>query len=353
MDIRKSFFGGYKRRDVDQLVSRLTDTGNVAEAKSRILEKEIEDLRLSTKADIELISQDAESGRRRINDLKAQLDTLGRQAEELRRQIAKKDSQILQMEERCQQADKAADAYESKIREIGEIYIEAQEYSRRLKEDTKKEVAEIVDTFFGQMLQPGRSSRKDPEEIENFRGTLNEIAEGLQETSAFLKNRLDRLDAGGRQRPIPSGRLESARDDLINKVRHGDGLDSFRGESAASAAMNDDRSTPLKTGGQSFQGNHFGRPDEPGDTGTAVMPGQLEIKVRDDEEEDRLKYQQTFSEMDSGRSGDAASGSGVEQDSGSKGRSREDADADGRTEMPAVHMKKTSIREILEKYSKF
>ncbi|MHB1454131.1 MAG: hypothetical protein ACYCYM_09315 [Saccharofermentanales bacterium] len=353
MDIRKSFFGGYKRKDVDQLVGRLTDTGNAALARITILEKEIEGLRQSAKTDLELISQDAEAGRRRNNDLKTQIETAGRQAEESRKQIAGKDSLILQLEEKCRQADRSAEAYDAKIRQIGEIYAEALEYSRRLKEDTKKDIAEIVNTIFDEMLQPDRSVRADPGQTDHYRGALNDIAQELEETSAFLKNSLEKLNSTAAQRPFSHDTLGSARDRLTDKIRNGSGQGGSRG-AAPDLNTSSDQEVASPGGRPAADTWTLSRSSADAAASEALMmPGQLEINMNNEEEEDRHKYQQTFNEIGAIKQDDVLPGHDPVPPADAAGANPEYRYSEIREDAAVSVPKKTSIREILEKYSKF
>lgn len=353
MDIRKSFFGGYKRNDVDRLVSRLTDVGNVAEARIKILEKEIEDLRQSSKTDLGLISQDAEAGRRRINDLKAQLDTLDRQAGDLRRQVEKRDSRIMELEEKCRQADRSAEIYDAKIRQIGEIYAEALEYSRRLKEDTKKDIAEIVNTFFDEMLKSGKGVRTNPEETDYYRGPLNDIAQELEETSVFLKSRINELNSGAGRRPSTPDLMTSARDRLTDKIRNDLAQGGPRDAAPDKDLLFNKGSASPRAGIDQDSGSFSRKSSDAAGPEDFIMPGQLEIKLNNEEEEDRHKYQQTFDEMRTVKQGDTLSDHEPEPSADRSTANSEDRYSDIREEASASVPKKTSIREILEKYSKF
>ncbi len=333
MDIGRTLVGGYRRSEVDRRIGSLAERLGDAEEKAAALEAELAGLRKSSRADIEAAEREAEAGRRRIGELKAQADALAKQAEELKEQLAARDRQIFQMEERCRQADRTAELYDEKVRQIGRIYLDAFDYSERLKENAKKEVADIVNSFFNEALSSGKSARNARSEMDGYKGTLGDIAAGLEETSAFLKRKLEGLGYREGRSLYPQEGFDSAKVRIIDKVRDGFGQDDARGADRAAGSRESMRTAAA-----------YREAPEP-------MPRE-EVPAAGDAEEDRQKYRQKYDELDRARhAGDGRTAGGTEE--GADMSADGDARGEDISDMPAASPRKTSIREILEKYSKY
>jgi hypothetical protein len=378
MSIGRSIFGGYKRREVDRRMSQLTESEKNAREMVDVLEKELADLRSSTRRDSELVNQELETERRHVRDLTDQITAVVGVVNSLQTQLDGRDRQIGEMEARCRRADDSAAEVDARLRQLGEVYEQALTYAEKIREDARKEAAQMIDVYLSELNHSGRKMKERLEEIENYRGALGDIAEGLEETSTFLRGKLDRLGNVVKNRPTSPFHEEFAKNRIIEKVRSEFHANGYRGNRhPASATDSGSAGTtfqepaakpsamdPVSNGIAAYP-KPTTRPSEmdAADVATSAMRGTAEDGPRA-VEEDREKYMKTFESMERGR---------YDKTSESMDRGRYDVDAPtkGPTDRPVIPQRpeqgnpafheddgpvivprKTSIKEILDKYAK-
>jgi len=262
MQLKKAFIGGYKRKQVDNIVSQMKENEDLNNVKTAILENEFGLFKENSQKQIESIQRDIAIRQKSIVDLNASLDEKNSKINELNiiinlkikeieeLQIARKqdekrleeifnskiadleksyeakisltesslNEQLIEMQNKFQKESQYNDQYEDQIRKIGKIYFDAQENTDKLKQETKKTVLDSINQIFGDLYRTQNQFEAAFVPIKQKKLLLRQLTTEMEDTIRLLKTKMDSMDQELDNFISPFKHLDNTKDKIYNHV---------------------------------------------------------------------------------------------------------------------------------------
>jgi len=224
MDLKKSLFGGYKKDSVDAVIKQLTENEEQAQAKIALLDNEFRLSKESAQKTMESIQTELvirqkslldmtrtlEEKNSRIAELELKQRTIMADFEEQYHAIISKleeqhRTKVAQLEEeynakttdlerKYQQNAQLIQQKDDQVKKIGQLYVDAQEYTEKMKMETKVKTLESIDRVFHELNKTQEQFETSFAQIAQKKKNLKQLMGEMLENLNLLQNKVDSMD---------------------------------------------------------------------------------------------------------------------------------------------------------------
>ncbi len=248
MQLKRSLFGGYKKRMTDEFIKNLTENEENAQARIALIESELRLLKDSSQRNLESVQAELLMKHKSIADLSkiieeksSQLlliqqeieDTKLEAEEKIKENIAiieenhklKSDNENEQLQEKIsfletqysQMADKVR-ANDEQTRKIGQIYIDAYNYTEKMKKKTRDLLNDEIDRIFADLYSVQDQFEAFSGQINLKKRTLKQLSREMSEVLQTLIVKVDSLDQEQINPQSPLVSIKAASDRIYIKI---------------------------------------------------------------------------------------------------------------------------------------
>lgn len=241
MNIKKALFGGYKRKVVDQMVTQWTEEKESTQSRIEMMEIELGLSNETAKRSVEQLGADIKLKEKSIELLRGELDQKKALAQQLAGVIEAKNAQIADLSAQIEQKDRAIKnqepkngdsllsgrqvlndaAYEEGVRRIGQLYVDAKNYTDMIKSDAQIKTNEAVDIFFDEIIKSREEYLAISNQISQKRRAISQLAYEMEGTVKLLRNNLEKFDEKPSISDDPYARLDEIKENLKAKISNG------------------------------------------------------------------------------------------------------------------------------------
>jgi hypothetical protein len=246
MDLKKSLFGGYNKASVDAVFKQMQEIEEQAQAKIALLENEYRLSKENVQKNMESIQTESmirqkslveltrtlEEKNSRLAELEAKEEKVSTDVEEQLRTLVseleakystrnallekshaatissleesnstktaflenKYNAKIAELEERYQRDIGAMRQNDEQVKRIGQLYVDAQEYTEKMKQESKAKNMESVDQIFEQIFMAQEQYEASIKEISLKNQNIKQIAAEMQETIQTLQSKVETME---------------------------------------------------------------------------------------------------------------------------------------------------------------
>jgi len=224
MDLKKSLFGGYNKGSVDAAIKQLKENEEQNQAKIALLDNEFRLSKETSQKNLESIQTELVIKQKSLSDLARTMDeknTRIADLEERKRTIAaeferqygaiiaemkqKNDAALAELEEkysakiaglqeRSRQETVLVRQNDDQVRKIGQLYVDAQEYTEKMKAEAKERMMESIDKVFGDLGKTQERFEASFAQINQKKTNLSRLAGEMQESLRALQNKMSSMD---------------------------------------------------------------------------------------------------------------------------------------------------------------
>ena len=265
MNLKKSLFGGYKKDSVDAAIKQLLENEEQAQAKIALLDNEFRLSKENAQKNLESIQTELVIRQKSLLDLNRTLDEKNTRIAELeskqRSLIADFEEQyravIAEMEEKhktkvarledgykermssleeryqqnaalAQQNAALAQHKDDQVKKIGQLYVDAQEYTEKMKMETKAKTQESIDHIFEELSKTQEQFETAFGQISQKKMNLRQLAGEMQDNLNMLQSRVDSMDYEQAAFSASFDTIKAAKDQIKRKIQDEFDKDKWR-----------------------------------------------------------------------------------------------------------------------------
>lgn len=241
MNIKKALFGGYRREAVDQMITQWSEEKESTQSRIEMMEIELGLSNESAKRSVEQLSADIKLKEKSIELLRGELDQKKALAQQLAVVVEEKNAQIADLSAQIEQKERAVKnqeqktsdllpsgrpalndaAYEEGVRRIGQLYVDAKNYTDMIKSDAQIKTNEAVDIFFDEIIKSREEYLAISNQISQKRRAISQLAYEMEGTVKLLRNNLEKFDDKPSISDDPYARLDEIKETLKAKINNG------------------------------------------------------------------------------------------------------------------------------------
>lgn len=241
MIIKKALFGGYKRKVVDQMITQWSEEKTSTQTKIGMMDLELGLSKETAKRSIDQLSSDIKQKEKAIELLRSELDQKKALGEQLAGVVETKNAEIANLSAQIEQMDRTAnnreqktddayshgrtdnkdDAYDEGIRRIGQLYVDAKNYTDMIKSDAQIKTSESVDLFFDEIRKSREEYIAVTNQISQKRRAISELIYEMDGSLKMLRTNLDKFDEKSPITDDPYVKLEEMKEKLKSRINNG------------------------------------------------------------------------------------------------------------------------------------
>lgn len=278
MDLKKSLFG-YKKNSVDALIRQLAEKEEQAQSRITALENELLTTTENAKKNMESIqtelvirqkslldlAQTLEERNDRIAELEAKQRTLVSNIESQFRAVIseleekhdarvaaieeKNNGTIAGLEEKHQQEIRIFKQNEDQVKQIGMLYINAQEYAEKMKMDSQARVLDFIDRVFDDIGRTQGHYEESIRQINVNKENLEKLSQEMLANINRMRDKVGELDHVQSDTSYHAENIRSAKERIKRQIQEQyakDGLNRSRQPQSDQAAVSVGRSYPIQ-----------------------------------------------------------------------------------------------------------
>ncbi len=250
MDLKKSLFGGYRKDSVDAVIRQMQENEEQYQAKIALLDNEFRLSKEATQKNLESAQTELVIRQKSVSDLTRGLDERNAriaELEEQQRTIAsefekqygailsemkirhdaaladmeeKYSTRIAGLEERSRQETVTARQTDDQVRKIGQLYVDAQEYTEKMKVEAKNKMMESIDSVFAELDKMQTRYEESFAQINEKKANLSRLVAEMTENLLSLQNKMDSMDSDKTGFVASFENISNAKEQIRKKIQN-------------------------------------------------------------------------------------------------------------------------------------
>jgi len=188
MNIRKTFFGGYKKDEVDLLIAQLKLEEENYKSKISILENDLKNVKQDFEKEAESLKSDLDLKDNALKEVKTNLNTAILEIKKLNLNIEENQETITDLQNKIEEKSLSEKSYDKEIRKIGQIYVDAREFSDKIKREAIESAILTANELFHEISLTKDEYYRFLNEVSSTKNIVNNMTVNIEEALNGLKN---------------------------------------------------------------------------------------------------------------------------------------------------------------------
>lgn len=204
--IKKTVFGGYNKKSVNEMLDELTEKNEQLQSKLALTDTEF---RLTK-----------ENMQRNLESLQTELAIKQKANADLSRALDEKNQKISELEEKYAESRRSAGLYEEQVRKIGQIYVDAREYTDKIKKDSKAKSFETIDQIFSELDGTREQYETAFHRINQKKSGLKQLTDEMEDMIRQLRGKIVKMDDDEYNLTSTFSYIKTLKDQVKDKIRN-------------------------------------------------------------------------------------------------------------------------------------
>ena len=271
MELKKSLFGGYNKASVDAVFKQMQEIEEQAQAKIALLENEYRLSKENAQKNMESIQTESmirqkslveltrtlEEKNGMLAELEAKQESAASDVEEQLRTLVseleakystktallekshaaaissleesnstktaflenKYNTRIAELEDRYQRDVGAVRQNDEQVKRIGQLYVDAQEYTEKMKQESKAKTMESVDQIFEEIYKAQEQYETSIKDIGMKNQNIKQMAGEMLETLQTLQNKVEKMEREQGNITSPFENIKAVKDRIKHQIQ--------------------------------------------------------------------------------------------------------------------------------------
>ena len=228
MKFKRTFFGGYKKSEVDLLVQKLEGNEELYKSRINILESEIKLLKDSSEKEINEYRLIVSGKDKALNESQNRVETLEAKINFLKDEAESQKQSNIQLSRTISENRNVVNLYEAEIIRLGRLYLDALDYSERIKSEAKENSAAVVNNIFSEILKTESEYSEFINYINTNRKMIEDMTEKIETSVSDIRKYLRESENGISNIGKIYMRLEDEKNSLIRKIQKDDNFKAHK-----------------------------------------------------------------------------------------------------------------------------
>ncbi|MHB1485148.1 MAG: coiled-coil domain-containing protein [Saccharofermentanales bacterium] len=190
MNLKKSLFGGYKRNSVDAVIMQMMENNERTQEEIAILNNEFHLSKESAQKNLETLQNELSIKQDLVLQLGKTIETQNNRIDELEKQDEKYKTEIAKLEDDYKKFIQDKD---EQIKKIGQLYVDAQENTEKIKAMAKTRIFDTISRIFHELNKTQEQFEISFENINQKKDSFSQIMREMIDTLSVLQNKADEL----------------------------------------------------------------------------------------------------------------------------------------------------------------
>ncbi len=222
MKFKRTFFGGYKRREVDFQSQKWEESEELFNSRINFLESENKLLKESSQKEINEYKLKISEKDKLLDEAQNKIEILENKVKSLKAEIEKSEEENAVLSKTIRENQNTVNLYEAEIIRLGRLYLDALDYSEKIKTQAKEKSAEVVNNIFSEILKTESEYSEFINYINNNRLVIENMAEKIEASLTDIRKYLRESENGLSDIGQIYLRLENEKNSLIRSISRDD-----------------------------------------------------------------------------------------------------------------------------------
>jgi len=196
MKFKRTFFGGYKKSEVDFQTQKWDESEELYNSRINILEIENNLLKESSQTEINEYKLKISDKDKLLNEAQSKLEISENKVNSLKAEIEKSEEENAVLSKTIRENQNTVNLYEAEIIRLGRLYLDALDYSEKIKSQAKEKSAEVVNNIFSEILKTESEYSEFINYINNNRIVIENMAEKIESSLTDIRKYLRESESG-------------------------------------------------------------------------------------------------------------------------------------------------------------
>lgn len=222
MKFKKTVFGGYKRSEVDLLAGRWEEDEEFYKSRISILESELNLLKDSSEKEISEWKSGFSEKENIIGDLQNKLLIAENTLKTINEKLQNEKEANSELVRTIKANENVVKLYEAEIIRLGRLYLDALDYSEKIKTEAKESSAEVVNRIFSEITKTESEYSEFINHVCENKKSIEIMADKIEASLNEIRDFLEQSENGISDIGNIYLRLENEKNSLIRNIMRED-----------------------------------------------------------------------------------------------------------------------------------